>query len=97
MKKKPMNFTQADVDKFRNVNHEVPETAQAESKNEPIPISSGLDQRITKTVRMRYRFSVMLKDEAHRQSKKTGTKVSEADLLDEALANWQITHQTTPD
>ncbi|RUR52016.1 hypothetical protein [Vreelandella populi] len=55
-----------------------------------IPNSSGMDVRITKTVRMRQRYGLMLKEEAYRQTMKTGNKVSEADLLDEALAEYEI-------
>ncbi|MGQ7288676.1 hypothetical protein ACUN7Z_14125 [Vreelandella venusta] len=55
-----------------------------------IPNSSGLDVRITKTVRMRQRYGLMLKEEAYRQTMKTGLKVSEADLLDEALEEYEV-------
>lgn len=55
-----------------------------------IPNTSGMDVRITKTVRMRQRYGLMLKEEAHRQTMKTGIKVSEADLLDEALEEYEV-------
>lgn len=57
--------------------------------------SDGRDARITKTVRMRLRFSEMLRDESYRRSVETGQKVSEADLLDEALAEWRLKHGIT--
>jgi len=49
-----------------------------------------MDVRITKTVRMRQRFGMMLKEEAYRQTMETGLKVSEADLLDEALEEYEV-------
>ncbi|WP_404376005.1 hypothetical protein [Vreelandella aquamarina] len=52
--------------------------------------TSGMDVRITKTVRMRQRFGMMLKEEAYRQTMETGLKVSEADLLDEALEEYEV-------
>ncbi|MGA4495366.1 hypothetical protein [Vreelandella venusta] len=55
-----------------------------------IPNTSGMDVRITKTVRMRQRFGMMLKEEAYRQTMETGFKVSEADLLDEALEEYEV-------
>ncbi|WP_206478167.1 hypothetical protein [Halomonas sp. KRD171] len=55
-----------------------------------IPNTSGMDVRITKTVRMRQRFGMMLKEEAYRQTMETGLKVSEADLLDEALEEYEV-------
>ena len=55
-----------------------------------IPNTSGMEVRITKTVRMRQRFGMMLKEEAYRQTKETGLKVSEADLLDEALEEYEV-------
>ncbi|WP_152621772.1 hypothetical protein [Vreelandella aquamarina] len=55
-----------------------------------IPNTSGMEVRITKTVRMRQRFGMMLKEEAYRQTMETGLKVSEADLLDEALEEYEV-------
>ncbi|KJD19869.1 hypothetical protein VE30_05325 [Vreelandella aquamarina] len=49
-----------------------------------------MEVRITKTVRMRQRFGMMLKEEAYRQTMETGLKVSEADLLDEALEEYEV-------
>lgn len=46
------------------------------------------DQRITKTLRMRRRFSDILEDEAGRRSQATGIRTWPADLLDEALRDW---------
>ena len=91
MKRKPMNLMNPDMEKFRN--HD-PENSQA-SKSEVIQDTSGMDARVTKTVRMRHRFSLLLKDEAHKRTMESGTKGSEADLLDEALSDWQLKLQTT--
>lgn len=77
IKAKPMKF-QENLEKFRS--HD-PESE--------IVNTSGMDARITKTVRMRHRFSLMLKEEAHHRSIKRGSRVSEADLLDEALEDFR--------
>ena len=66
---------------------------QAWREAEPEKVTTradGRDARISKTVRMRLRFSEMLRDESYRRSVETGNKVSEADLIDEALAAWQL-------
>jgi|AntRauTorcE11897_2_1112592.scaffolds.fasta_scaffold207790_1 hypothetical protein len=54
--------------------------------------ASGRDARISKTVRMRLQFSELLRDESYRQSVSTGSKVSEADLLDQAMSEWKSRH-----
>lgn len=86
LKNKPMNFATEELDKFRT--HD-PERAD-EPVKESAPASEGSNARITKTVRMRERFSLMLKEEAFRRSKETKSKVSEADLLDEALEAFRV-------
>lgn len=66
---------------------------QAWREAEPEKVTTrgdGRDARISKTVRMRLRFSEMLRDESYRRSVEAGNKVSEADLIDEALAAWQL-------
>ncbi|GEK52322.1 hypothetical protein [Vreelandella venusta] len=89
IKNKPMNFSTPDIEKFRS--HD-PEKA-----NEETNTLAGSNARITKTVRMRERFSLLLKDEAHKRTMKSGAKVSEADLLDEALSAWQLKIQAKQD
>lgn len=90
IKDKPMSFATDELEKFRS--HD-PESAQ-DTKSEIIQDTSGMDARVTKTVRMRHRFSLLLKEEAHKRTMQSGTKVSEADLLDEALSDWQLKLQT---
>lgn len=91
IKDKPMNFTTGDIDKFRSHDPE------ATTGKEAVEDTSGSDARITKTVRMRHRYSQLLKAEAHKQSMSRGTKVSEADLLDEALSDWHLKLQMKRD
>jgi len=90
IKDKPMSFATVELEKFRS--HD-PESTQS-TKGEIIQDTSGMDARVTKTVRMRHRFSLLLKEEAHKRTMQSGTKVSEADLLDEALSDWQLKLQT---
>lgn len=59
--------------------------------------NDGRDVRISKHTRMRLRFSEMLRDEAYRQSREQATRVSEADLLDQALSEWAERHQIPTD
>lgn len=92
MKTKPAQLADAKLEEFRNHNPEV------EFKPEKVANrADGRDARISKTVRMRLRFSEMLRDESYNRSVKQGTKVSEADLIDEALADWQLKHQIKSD
>ncbi len=82
MKTKPTELLgQADLKEWRE-----PEPEKLTSR------SDGRDARITKTVRMRLRFSEMLRDQSYQRSVEIGKKVSEADLLDEALSEWRIKH-----
>lgn len=62
------------------------------------PKPDGRDARISKTVRMRLRLSEMLRDESYRRSiNSTGPRVSEADLIDEALTEWSKKHKIPAD
>lgn len=82
--------THKDIEKYRTHN---PENAPNIGKREMIDSrASGRDARISKTVRMRLRFSEMLRDESYRQTREKGSKVSEADILDEALNDWKLKH-----
>lgn len=95
VKNKPMNFQAKKLAEFRN--HDPERSPEETSEAETIPDPVGSDARITKTVRMRERFGMMLKEEAYRRSMKTRAKVSEADLLDEALSNYQLKLQKQKD
>lgn len=82
MKPKPVNLdTDSGVHEWRDADPEKVTTR-----------SDGRDARISKTVRMRLRYSEMLRDQSYKRSVSTGTKVSEADLIDEALADWKLKH-----
>lgn len=74
------------LEKFRNADPELVTTRK-----------DGRDARISKTVRMRLRFSEMLRDESYRRSVESGEKVSEADLIDEALMEWHRKYKILAD
>lgn len=81
----------SDLDKTKDLEEWRNKDPENTSKDESVR-PSGRDARITKNVRMRLRFSEMLRDEAFNRSKKSGKRVSEADLVDEALSEWQRNH-----
>lgn len=93
MKTKPAQLADASLEEFRSHN---PEAVPA-GKVAAAPKVSGRDARISKTVRMRLRFSEMLRDESYARSVKQGTKVSEADLIDEAIDLWRQKNQIKGD
>lgn len=83
IKSKPMSFQPNEaIEEFRNYD---PEASKQEAVSD-----HGMDVRITKTLRMRQRFSMMLKEEAYKQSMAGAKKVSESDLLDEALSEYRL-------
>lgn len=92
IKDKPLNLQTNDVEQFRSYDPEIP--AHNKQTGEVLQNTSGTDARITKTVRMRHRYGQMLKEEAYNRSMTSGTKVSEADLLDEALGDFRFKLQT---
>jgi len=94
VKTKPVQLaTDAKLEEFRNHN---PEEVTKEQVIVP-PKVSGRDARISKTVRMRLRFGEMLRDEAYKRTAQSGEKVSEADLIDEALNEWRKKHKIPAD
>ena len=87
IKNKPMGFQAKEMDEFRSYDPEVP---QKKEEKMDLQNGPGMNTRITKTLRMRQKFSYMLKEEAHRQSMSGVKKVSESDLLDEALDDFRF-------
>lgn len=81
MRGKPEALKDTNVDEWR-----APDPEKIETRKD------GRDARITKNTRMRLRFSEMLRDESYRQTLQQGRKVSEADLLDEALQDFRMKH-----
>lgn len=91
MKAKP----NLDVDAFRSADPEIPPAADTKQKSTPRakepaavvhrPSEPINNQRANKTIRLRVAFDEMLKDEAHERSKKEGRRVTESDIIDEAL------------
>lgn len=91
MKAKP----NLDIDSFRSADPEIAVAAEAKPKPAPAPKEStpttsksndtANNQRANKTIRLRVKFDEMLKDEAHERSKKEGRRVTESDIIDEAL------------
>lgn len=89
VKSKPKSFqddAKEQLEKFRNQD---PEHVSLRA--------SGRDARISKTVRMSLRHSEMLRDESYRRSVESGTKVSEADLLQDALDAWCLEQGIKPE
>jgi hypothetical protein len=84
-----------DIDSFRSADPEIAVAAEAKPKAAPAPKESAPttpkssdtanNQRANKTIRLRIKFDEMLKDEAHERSKKEGRRVTESDIIDEAL------------
>lgn len=89
MNSKPLSLEVQDVEQLKKFRTQDPEKVSMRG--------DGRDARISKTVRMRLRYSEMLRDESYRRTVAEGQKVSEADLLDEALADWQLKHQLRSD
>lgn len=91
MKAKP----KLDIDTFRSADPEAVSTPEAKPKQAPVakeppvptpkPSETANNQRANKTIRLRIKFDEMLKDEAHERSKKEGRRVTESDIIDEAL------------
>lgn len=93
MKAKP----NLDIDSFRSADPEIAVASEAKQKaaSKPAPKEStptaskasepANNQRANKTIRLRIKFDEMLKDEAHERSKKEGRRVTESDIIDEAL------------
>lgn len=92
MRTKPEQLADAKLEEFRS---HIPEVTK--EKVAIPPKRDGRDARISKTVRMRLRFSEMLRDESYKRSVETGQKVSEADLIDEALDEWRKKHKIQAD
>lgn len=46
---------------------------------------------------MRLRFSRMLRDESYKRTMEAGERVTEAELLDEALSEWRRKHKVYHD
>ena len=89
MKNKPkFEFDEKDVNTWRG---EDPESDQV--KNAEAPGYNAKDTRITKTVRMRMRYGEFLRDQAHSRSVEKGSKVSEADVLDEIIQEYITNHK----
>lgn len=54
----------------------------------PEPVPTQPSPRITKTIRIAGDLDAALKETAHARWKETGKKVSESDLIDEALRKY---------
>lgn len=74
----------ARMEKFRNFD---PERVEEKYTTE----DDTYYTRITKTLRMCQGHSKMMRDEAMRRTQEKGTRVSEADLLQEALELYRTT------
>lgn len=93
IKTKPEQLADARLEEFRSHS---PEGDATEVPAEKVHVShkpDGRDARISKTVRMRLRYSEMLRDVSYQRTVETGEKVSEADLIDEALMEWRRRHK----
>lgn len=96
MKDKPQTFDLEDeAARFRQTQ----QPADAEEPKQKVTTEPQelLDSRITKTVRMRLRFSRMLRDESYKRTMEAGERVTEAELLDEALLEWRRKHKVYHD
>jgi hypothetical protein len=89
---KPGRLAAAKLEEFHSHDPEV-----VEEKVITSPKPDGRDARITKTVRMKLRLSEMLRDESYRRTIDSGNKVAEADLIEEALTDWQIKNKVRCD
>ncbi len=89
MKGKPAGLRDPEFESWREVNPEVPSSQESKTPRR----GTDRDARISKNVRMRLRFSEMVRDEAMRRSLQMGIRVAEADILDEALEEWRARHK----
>lgn len=83
MKKKPS------LDEFRAGGGEIVpgSTAAPASSNAKVPL---VDERTNKTIRIRKTLEMRLKEDAFRRSQAEGRRVTESDIIDEALElYWQ--------
>lgn len=93
MKGKPAGLNDPEFETWREVNPETPRSQESTASRR----GTDRDSRVSKNVRMRLRFSEMIRDEAMRRSLERGTRVTEADLLDEALSEWRTKHRIKTD
>ena len=75
MKSKPKN-----LDSFLN--------GSAEQSTATVPSGKRPAQRITKTIRVSHEIEAALKDAAYSRSKESGQRVTESDLIDDALKQY---------
>lgn len=63
-------------------------------KEKPVAVAiettKSSSARMTKTIRLASDLDSILKDEAHSRTKATGQRVSESDIIDEALRKYLI-------
>jgi hypothetical protein len=55
-----------------------------------VEATKAASARMTKTIRLASDLDSILKDEAHLRTKATGQRVSESDIIDEALRKYLI-------
>jgi len=87
MNTKPAEFKD-EIERFRSADPEQPA-----EKKKLTTHSDGRDARISKTIRIRLKFSEMLRDESYRRSSEKGERVSEADIIDEIMNEWRLKHK----
>jgi hypothetical protein len=75
MKSKPKN-----LDSFLN--------GSAEQNAVTVSLGKRPAQRITKTIRISHEIEAALKDAAYSRSKESGQRVTESDLIDDALKKY---------
>ncbi|MCM2973785.1 hypothetical protein [Larsenimonas suaedae] len=89
MKNKPrFEFEEKDVNAWRGEDPEAEKAKKVEAST-----YDAKDTRITKTVRMRMRYGEFLRDQAHARTVEKGSKVSEADVLDEIMQEYIVNHK----
>jgi hypothetical protein len=62
--------------------------AATEQTAQPTPTPLADEKRITKTIRIRQDVESRLKDEAYQRSKAKGKRVTESDVIEEALIKY---------